>query len=87
MDWVVGCSGCFCYIGWMVCTLGGGVVGWCVGGAKRGGIVDGLISRCGAWRIGGVIGGALDGAMVGGTLGLQLFAITVLSSPSSSVRM
>ena len=65
----------------VVCTLGGGVVGWCVGGAKGGGIVDGLITRCGAWRIGGVIGGALNGETVGGTLGLQLLAITV--SPSS----
>ena len=40
------------------------------------------------WRIGGAKGGGtLDGETVGGTLGLQLFAITVLSLSSSSVRM
>jgi hypothetical protein len=65
--------------GWVVCTLGGGVVGWHFGGAKRGGIGGGLVSQCGVWHIGGFVGGALDGATVGGTLGLQLFAITVLS--------
>jgi hypothetical protein len=27
--------------GWMVCTLGGGVVGLRIGGAKRGGTLDG----------------------------------------------
>jgi hypothetical protein len=45
--------------GWVVCTLGGGVVGWRIGGAEGG-----------AWHVGGFIGGALDSEMVGGTLGL-----------------
>jgi hypothetical protein len=73
--------------GWAVCTLGGGVVGWCIDGAKGGGIGDGLVSWCGARCVGGLIGGALDGEMLGGTLGLQLFVITVLSSLSSLVRI
>jgi hypothetical protein len=73
--------------GWGVCTLGGGVVGLRIGGAKGGGNGSGLVSRCGAWRIGGFSGGALDGETFGGTLGLQLFAITVLSLSSSLVRM
>jgi hypothetical protein len=73
--------------GWVVCTLGGGVVGWHVGGAEGGRIGGGLISQCGVWCVGGFVGGALDGVMVRGTLGLQLFASTVLSSLSSSVWM
>ncbi len=67
----------------VACTLGGGVVGWRVGGAKGGGIGCGLISWCGAWRVGGFIGGALNGEKVGGALWLQLLALTVsLSLPS-----
>jgi hypothetical protein len=73
--------------GWVVCTLSGGVVGWRIGGAEGGGIGGGLVTRWGVWRIGRFVGGALDGAMVGGTLGLQMFAITVLSLLSSLVRM
>ncbi len=73
--------------GWVFCTLGGGVVGWRVGGAKEGGIGGGLVGWSGAWHVGGFIGEALDGKTVGGTLGLQLFVITVSSSSSSSVRM
>jgi hypothetical protein len=73
--------------GWVVCTLGGGMVGWHAGGAKGGAIGGGIVTRCGAWCVGGFIHGALDGETVGGTLGLQLFAITVSSSSSSLVRM
>ncbi len=72
--------------GWVVCTLGGGV-GWCVGGAEGGRIGGGLVSWCGVWPVSRFIGGALDGATVGGTLGLQLFAITVLSLSSLLVQM
>ncbi len=72
--------------GSVVCTLRGGVVGWHVGGAERGGIGGGLITWRGVWRVGGFVVGALDGATVGGKLGLQLFAITVLSSSPLSVR-
>ncbi len=72
---------------WLACTLGDGVVGRCIGGAEGGGIGGGLITRLEAWSVGGFTGGALDGEMVGGVLGLQVFAITVSSSSSSSVRM
>ncbi len=71
----------------VACTLGGGVVGRRIGGAEGGGIGGGLISRCGAWHVCGFAGRALDGETVGGALGLQLLAITALSSLSSSVRM
>ncbi len=73
---------------WVACTLGGGVVGrqaHCM--TEGGGIGGGLISQCGAWRVGGFTGGTLDGEMVGGALGLQLLAITVSSSSSLLVRM
>ncbi len=72
---------------WVACTLGGGVVGRRIGGAEGVGIRGGLVSWRGAWRIGGFTGGAMDGETVGGALGLQLLAITVSSSLSSSVRM
>jgi hypothetical protein len=72
---------------WVACTLGGGVVGRRVGGVEGGGIGGGLVSRRGAWRVGGFTGEALDGEMVGGALGLQLLAIAVSLSSSSSVRM
>jgi hypothetical protein len=72
---------------WVACTLGGGVVGRRVGGAKGGGIGGGPIYWCGAWRVGGFTGGALDGETVGGALGLQLLAIAVSSLSSSLVRM
>jgi hypothetical protein len=66
------------------------VVGWWVGalvGPKEAGLVLGLLGWCGVWRVGGFFGGALDDEMAGGTLGLQLFVITVSLSSSSSVRM
>jgi hypothetical protein len=71
----------------MACTLGGEVVGRCIGGVEGGGIGGGLIRWHGAWRVGRFTGRALDGEMVGGALGLQLLEITVSSSSSSSVRM
>ncbi len=71
----------------LACTLGGWVVGRCVGGIDGGGIGGGLVSRRGIWRVGGFTGGAMDGETVGGAFGLQLLAITVSSSLSSSVRM
>jgi hypothetical protein len=72
---------------WVACTLGGGVVGRRIGGIEGGGIGGGLVSRSGAWHVGGLAGGALDGETVGGALGLQLLAIAVSSSSSLSVRM
>jgi hypothetical protein len=71
----------------VACTISSGVVGRRVGGAEGEGIGGGLVSRRGAWRIGGFTGGALDGETAGGALGLQLLAITVSSSSSSLVRM
>jgi hypothetical protein len=68
-------------------TFGGGVVDGHVGGIEGGGIGGRLISQRGAWHVGGFTGGALDGETVGGALGLQLLAITVLSSSSLLVRM
>jgi hypothetical protein len=88
MDWAVGCSRCNGWDKWLgACTLAGGVVGWHVGGAKGGGIGGGLISWCGACRVGGFIGEALDSETVRGALGVQLRAITLSSSLSSLVRM
>ncbi len=49
----------------VACTPGGGVMGRCVGGAEGGGIGGGLVSRRGAWHVGGFTGGVLDGATVG----------------------
>ncbi len=72
---------------WVACTLSGGVVGRYVGGTEGGGIGGGLVIRRSAWRVGGFTGGTLDGEMVGGAPGLQLLAITVSSSSSSSVKM
>jgi hypothetical protein len=72
---------------WVSCTLGGGVVGRSLGGTEGGDIGGGIISRRGAWHVGGFSGGALDGEIVGGALGLQLLVITVSSLSSSSVRM
>jgi hypothetical protein len=72
---------------WVACTLVGGVVGRPVGGVAGGGITGGLVSRCGAWRIGGFTGGALDGENVGGELGLQLLVTIVSSSSSLLERM
>jgi hypothetical protein len=45
MDWAVGCSryNGSGMNGWVVCTLGGGVEGWRVGGAEGGGIGGGLV--------------------------------------------
>ncbi len=88
MDGAVGCSRCN---GWDKCSgglhRGCGVVGRRIGGAEGEGIGSGLVSRHGAWRIGGFTSGALDGDTVGGALGLQLLAITVSSSSSLSERM
>jgi hypothetical protein len=72
---------------WVACTLGGGVVGRRVGGTEGGEIGGGLVSRCGAWRVGGFTGGTLDGETVRGALGLQLLVVTESSLLSSSVRM
>ncbi len=71
----------------MACTLSGGVVGMCLGGTVGGEICVGIISRRGAWHIGGFTGGILAGMMVGGALGLQLLVTTVSSLSSSSERM
>jgi hypothetical protein len=58
------------------------VVGWCPGGTVGGGNGVVIISRRGAWRIGGFNGGILDGMMVGGARGLQLLGTTVSSLSS-----
>jgi hypothetical protein len=50
--------------GWLICTLGGGVVGWRVGVAEEGRNGGGLVSQCSVWGVGGFIGGTLDGATV-----------------------
>jgi hypothetical protein len=71
----------------VVCTLSGGVVGRHLGWTEGGWIGGGLVSRRSAWRVGGFTGRTLDGETVGGALGLQLLAITVSSSSTSSVRM
>ncbi len=71
----------------VACTLGGEVVGRRIGGTEGGGIGGGLVSRRGAWCVGGFTGGTLNGEMVGGAIGLQLLAITVSSLSSSSVRI
>jgi hypothetical protein len=71
----------------VACTLGGGVVGRCVGGIAGGGIGVGLVSQHGTWHVGGFTGGALDGEMVGGALELQLLAMTVSTLLSLLVRM
>jgi hypothetical protein len=71
----------------VACTLGGGMVGRCLGGTEGGGIGGGLVSQRGAWRVGGFTGETLDSEMVGGALGLQLLAITVSLLSTSLVRM
>jgi hypothetical protein len=72
---------------WVACTLGGGVVVRHLVGTEGGGLGGGLVSRRGAWRIGGFTGGTLDGKVVGEALGLQLLVITVSTSSSLLVRM
>jgi hypothetical protein len=71
----------------VACTLGGGLVGRRVGETEGRGIGGGLVSRRGAWRVGGFTGKTLDGETVGGALKLQLLVITVSSLSSSLVRM
>ncbi len=72
-------------VGWSAPSLVGWWGGALVGQKEAASVVGSSLGA--VLRVGGYIGGALDGVMVGGTLGLQLFAITVLSSLSSLVSM
>jgi hypothetical protein len=74
-------------IAWVACTLGGGVVGRCLGWTVGGGIGGGLTSWSGTWRVERFTGRILDGRMAGGSLGLQFLATTVSSSSLLLERM
>ncbi len=56
-------------------------------GTVGGGISVVIVSRHGAWWVGGFTGGILAGMMVGGALGLQLLATTMSSLSSLSEKM